>query len=324
MMHRVEPETRAGYWLYLPEDYVATKGQRGDDQRWPIVVTFHGMRPWDDSGPQVREWEQEADRYGFIVIAPDLRTSDSFMQYPLRDPDLSYVRRDERATLAIMDEVCRTTNADPNRVLATSWSCGGYLAHFMVNRHPERFTCLAVRQSNFSPDLLDPRQVPRYRNMRVAIFFGEHDFKICRDESIEAVEWYRSLRFNVEAKYVSGLGHERTPQTAAAFFARTLGVPPKTPPDLGRMVLKDIPPEELGKYATNYRPRQTPQSGATASTGGPRRPPNTLFSEASPPPPVVKTPTRVPPRDPVRRPAPSVRTPPSVTQTPKRPTIQPY
>jgi len=65
------------------------------------VVTFHGMRPWDNSKPQVREWEQEADRYGFIVVAPDLRTSDTFMQYPLRDPDQPYVRRDEQATLAI-------------------------------------------------------------------------------------------------------------------------------------------------------------------------------------------------------------------------------
>jgi predicted esterase len=292
------------------------------------VVTFHGMRPWDDAGPQIREWQQEADRYGFIVIAPDLHTSDSFMQYPLRDPNLSYVKRDERATLAIMDEVFRTTNADPARVLATSWSCGGYLAHFMVNKHPERFSCLAVRQSNFSSEMLNPGQVSKYRRMRVAIFFGENDFKACRDESIEAVEWYRQFRFNVEAKYVSGLGHERTPQTAAAFFASSIGATPKTPPNLGNMVLKDIPPEELGKYATVPRPRKTPTNSgdSTASSSGSRRPPsNTLVFEASPSPTTVKPPTRVPPSEPLRRTTSSVRTPPAqTTETPKRRTITPY
>ncbi len=326
-LHRVEPETKTGYWLYLPEDYVANNGRRPDRQRWPLVVTFHGMRPWDDSGPQIREWEQEADRYGFIVIAPDLRTCDSLMQYPLRDANLSYVQADEKGTLAIMDEVFRTTNADPSRVLATSWSSGGYMAHYMVNRHPERFTCLAVRQSNFSEDLLNPMQVPKYRRMQVAIFFGENDFKPCRDESIRAVEWYRQYRFNVQARYVTGLGHERTPQTAAAFFAKSIGVDPKTPPDLGTMVLKDIPPEELGKYSSGPGGRSTPGGPAGGSLAAPsdagpsrRAPRNNLVfgsSQSSPHAPVVGSDSAHP------TPAGS-RGPRTLSATSKRPAMQPY
>lgn len=325
VLHRVEPETKSGYWLYLPEDYVAHNGRRADRQRWPLVVTFHGMRPWDDAGPQIREWQQEADRYGFIVIAPELRTCDSLMQYPLRDANLSYVQADEKGVLAIMDEVFRTTNADPSRVLATSWSSGGYLAHFMVNRHPERFSCLAVKQSNFSDALLNPLQVPRYRQMRIAVFFGENDLPACREESVRAVEWYRQYRFNVQAKYVTGLGHERTPQTAAAFFASSAGVTPKTPPSLGTMVLKDISPEELARYSSRPPGRQPPEGGVmTASgTGFSRKPAsNSLFldgkeSQARPP-------ARVPPAEPVRRSPPAVRTPPEMTETPKRRTVQPY
>src|SRR5690606_13428938 len=179
---------------------------------------------------------------------------------------------------------------------ATSWSCGGYLAHYMVNRHPERFTCLAVKQSNFSEDLLNPMQVPKYRRMRVAVFFGENDLPACREESIRAVEWYRQYRFNVAAKYVTGLGHERTPQTAAAFFASNIGVTPRTPPDLGTLVLKDIPPEELGKYSSRPAGRRPPDgdSRPTAAEGTrPRRPASeSLFSEG---------PTQVPPADPLRR-----------------------
>ena len=205
----IEPETRTPYYLYLPEDYVRNKGRREDHTRWPTVVTFHGLRPYDDAHPQVREWQEEADRYGFVVIAPELRTCDSLtMQFPLRDPTLPYVQQDERAVLAIMDEVFRRTNADPARVLATSFSSGGYMAHYLVNKYPERFTTLAVRGSNFSPSMLDPARVSRYRNMKVGIFFGENDFKVCRDESLQAVDWYRRNRFQVVAKMVKGLGHE--------------------------------------------------------------------------------------------------------------------
>ncbi len=82
----VEPETQTGYWLYLPEDYVANSGKHPNQRRWPVVVTLHGLKPYDNAGPQVRCWQQEADRYGLIVIAPGLRTCDSLtMQYPLRD-----------------------------------------------------------------------------------------------------------------------------------------------------------------------------------------------------------------------------------------------
>lgn len=334
-LHRVEHQTRAGYYLYLPDDYVANNGKRPDRQRWPVVVTFHGMRPWDDARPQVREWQQEADRYGLIVIAPELRTSDSFMQYPLRNPDLPYVKRDEKATLAIMDEVFRTTNADPSNVLATSWSCGGYLAHFMVNRHPERFSCLAVRQSNFNEEMLSVSRVPQYRNMRIGIFFGENDLPACRQESIRAVEWYRKYHFPVSAKYVSGLGHERTPQTAAAFFAASIGIPPKTPPDLARLVLKDIPTDDMSSLRTSRAERKPPAPAAAPSVASSsvveRKPPerNMIFDQPAEPETASltpKPPTRVPPADTSRRPVATLRPPPAVGETPRRPIRpqQPY
>ena len=261
--HQVEPITGSSYWLYLPDDYMKNDGQRADGRRWPLVVTFHGMKPWDNAGPQCREWQEEADRYGFIILAPQLRTCDSFMQFPLKDRTLPYVMHDERAVLAMMDEVFRRTNADPTRVLSTSWSSGGYIAHFMVNQYPERFTVLAVRQSNFSEHLLDAANAPAYRNMRIGIFFGENDLPVCRNESLKAVEWYRHHHFHVDAKLVSGLGHERTPQTAAAYFALAIGVKPKTPPRLYR-VMEDIPIDQLEKLRRKQSRRRSPSPGPVA------------------------------------------------------------
>lgn len=346
-MQLVEPETRTTYWLYLPEEYVKNNGQHAKGERWPLVVTLHGLRPYDNAVWQNREWQEEADRYGFIVLAPDLRTCDSLtMQFPLHDPTLSYVKEDERAILAIMDDVFRRTNADPTRVLVTSFSSGGYLAHFMANQHPERFTVLAVRGSNFNRDLLSPAQISKYRHMPIGIFFGQNDLPVCRTESMEAIEWYRQHRFHVEAKMVNGMGHERRPQVAAAYFARAVGVSPKTPPDLGGLVVMDIPGQESS--ATPPRPLPKPilpttpppdlaaSSTLPSATGGRKatvpvreKPPaggELIFSgsDAVSGAASSRQPRQVEPTRPTARPLPSVNTNSRSTATPKRPIRQPY
>ncbi len=331
----VEPETRTGYWLYLPEDYVKNDGKHPNNERWPVVLTLHGLKPYDNANPQVRSWQQEADRYRFIVIAPELRTCDSLtMQFPLRDRSLPYVQKDERAILAIMDEVFRQTNADPSRVLATSFSSGGYMAHLIVNRYPERFSCLVVMGSNFGESLLDTTQLPKYRRMKIGIFFGENDFKVCREESTRAVEWYRRYRFEVEAKKVAGLGHQRRPQTAAAFFASCIGVVPKTPPELGSLVMQEVLPVEEYRPASRRRvihrttPRPAPRRTGAVSPGvRPRTAGGNLIysaAPASPPAEGGKGSIEVAPTNSPLRVATPTRSWPARSQTPRRPVPRAY
>ncbi len=255
--HIQEPSTKAWYHLYLPVDYVRNNGVHPDYpkvKQWPLVMTFHGMKPYDNALPQEREWEQEADTYGYIVCAPQLNTSDSFMQFPLRK-EHSYVLRDRRNVLAIMNHVFATTRADPSRVLSTSWSCGGYLAHYFPNRFPDKFCCIATRLSNFCADLMVEATVPRYKNVPVAIFIGDGDFPACKEESELAVAWYKTRGFDVEGKMIDRMGHRRIPQTAAAFFAKTLGIDPRRPIEAARTLRKlqmtryDPPAELLRKMA---------------------------------------------------------------------------
>jgi len=225
---RLEPATKTWYHLYLPVDYVRNNGQHPNlnVKRWPLVMTFHGMKPYDNALPQEREWEQEADNYGYIVCAPQLETSDSFMEYPLTK-EHSYVLRDKRNVIAVMDHVFATTLADPRRVLSTSWSCGGYLAHYFPNRFPDRFSCIATRLSNFSSKLMIEETVPQYKDrVAVAVFLGDSDFPACKYESEEAVAWYKARGFNVSGKQIDNMGHQRIPQTAAAFFAEHLKIEP--------------------------------------------------------------------------------------------------
>ncbi len=220
----VEPSTKRGYWLYLPREL----GDKAEPKRMarplPLVVSFHGMKPFDCANAQAREWQTEADRYGFIVIAPVLRAADVLGQFPVRRLDRAF-ERDEQTTLAILDHVFATTPADLRNVLSTSWSSGGYMAHYMLNRHPRRFTCLAVRQSNFSVAVLDGERTPASRRHPVLIVGTQNDFAICRRESKRAVKWYRQHGYqNVSWITLRALGHERTPDVAADFFARVAGV----------------------------------------------------------------------------------------------------
>lgn len=230
LTREVEPRLKAGYWRYLPAPYTRASEAGRKARRWPLVVTFHGMKPFDNAYPQAREWEQEADRYGFIVVAPELSAPDVLAEFPLRTEHAAF-KNDETATLAVLDHVFATTQADPSNVLATSWSSGGYMAHFMVNRHPDRFTCLAVRQSNFSSSVLSVSDAPRSRFHPILIANTENDFAICLRESTEAVRWYEANGYqNVWWIKVRGLGHERTPDMAADFFGRIAGVTPSGPP----------------------------------------------------------------------------------------------
>jgi dienelactone hydrolase len=289
-----EPSTKTWYHLYLPVDYVKNNGRHptGRSSKWPLVMTFHGMKPYDNALPQEREWEKEADFYGYVVCAPELRSCDSFMEYPLTR-EHSYVLKDKSSVLAIMDHIFRTTQADPKRVLSTSWSCGGYLAHYFPNRFPNRFSCIATRLSNFSSSLMSEATVPQYKDrLPVAIFIGDGDFPACKVESEEAVAWYQTRGFRVRGKMIDNMGHRRIPQTAAAFFAEQIGIEPLHPADAAATVAQVA--------MTDYNPpgellaRFTPPRGIAAfngSTFASAQPSRTETSRLTRPP--VAPPTRV-------------------------------
>jgi poly(3-hydroxybutyrate) depolymerase len=301
-----EPTTGRGYWLYLPKTYVQSGEDQRAERRWPIVVTFHGMKPFDGAHAQACEWEQEADRFGFVVIAPELAAPDVLRQFPLREVTPA-LKEDERASVAIVHTVASNTHADATNVLATSWSSGGYMAHYMLNRHPEVFTCLGVRQSNFSASVLDPAMTAQSQQHPILILNTENDFAVCVKESREAIQWYESHGYRHFAWLtIKALGHERTPDIAAAFFGQVAGVKPMWPQEalvqrqaidgnptalallagkaaaFGRPALADASRSPVGTRAsappapppTQQRPvTLMAQHGAGWDTAGPDRPP---------------------------------------------------
>ncbi len=266
LTHETEPRTGRGYYLYLPQSYVKSDADARRQRRWPLVMTFHGMKPFDTAPAQANEWQQEADRYGYVVVAPELRAPDVLRQFPVRTVSEAF-KSDEVASLAILDRVLADTDADPSNVLATSWSSGGYMAHYMVNRHPTRFTCLAVRQSNFSKTILDTSRVSESRYHPILIVNTQNDFKVCQEESAEAVQWYENHGYqNMWWLKVSELGHERTPDMAADFFGRVAGVGPTgSSPVLAQRTVIDGNPEGIAMLAGKLPDLQYPPSLASSA-----------------------------------------------------------
>ena len=253
-------ETERPYFLYLPRGYKST------GRAYPVVVSYHGLSPFDSASAQVKEWQQEADRYGFIVVVPVLKSAQ--FGHPLRPPRISNpFLIDEAVTLEVLDHVFKTTNSDRQHVLATSWSYGGYMAHFIINRHPELFSALAVRQSGFSDDLLDPSRASTYQRIPIGIFCTENDFAQCRRESQQAAVWYAQRGFDVTLAQFASLGHQRTPGPAAAFFARHCQRPANTPPDELAFLQVDSPPHLRDFIAKNAGKVPVPTSRPAVQPG---------------------------------------------------------
>lgn len=219
-----EPQTNGKYYLYLPAGYDTSK-------TYPLVVTIHGLPPFDTADMQIREWQSTADKYGLIVIAPILGGSNQLM---LKSNMISAgVKRDERIVINAMNHVLSHTAADPDRVLITAWSSGGLLMHYLANQRPDRFTALCSRGCWFRADILDEDSARRMaeRNFPLMIFYGQGDSLNVKLDSNSAIKWYESMGFNVESSVIlqsmwfvrtvfGGLGHDRRPGVAAEFFQR--------------------------------------------------------------------------------------------------------
>jgi hypothetical protein len=163
------------------------------------------------------------------------------------------------------------------------------MAHYMLNRHPDRFTCLAVRQSNFSPTVLHPDLTRRSLYHPILIINTENDFAVCKRESREAVQWYETHGYKNEFWIViKSSGHERTPDLAAYFFGLVSGVQPNSPPRVlvrrqaidgneegiaflsGEVARFDVPPPSgLASWQTPPAPLQMASGESWDSAGAP-------------------------------------------------------
>ncbi len=116
------------YHVRLPADYDATR-------KWPVVVFLHGYVPeTSKADPWVlppTQWQMAADR-GLILCLPHGRRNTDFLGIGEVD------------VLRVIEELQRFYSVDPDRVLLTGCSMGGYGGWAIGLRQPDRFAALSL------------------------------------------------------------------------------------------------------------------------------------------------------------------------------------
>jgi len=203
----------AGYWIYVPSYY-------SEEKTWPLVITLHGTHGWDSSTAQMKEWKALAEDKGFIVVAPAMSSVQGILPVnrTLWNQDLE---RDEKVILELLDEICGTYAVDPQAVLLTGFSAGGYPMWYTGLRHPERFNMLIARACNSSLDIFE--NIPlneTVRRLPIMIFWGKDDLQEIARQSWASVQWLSQHGFKRMAYDKIGGGHLRRPSQTYKYWMK--------------------------------------------------------------------------------------------------------
>ena len=201
-----DPATSRPYCLYVPSGYKARKA-------CPLVISCHGTVPYDRAEHQVREFQAVAEENGWIVAAPELKGTDGI----LGDGNEA-VSGNEKEVLSLLELLAGKYNIDRANVLLTGFSGGAFAAYGIGLRHPEAFSCLAIRSGNFNAKVL-PRELPAAaKKMLILIYYSQNDPGAITEQSKRAVQFLKEAGADPNVRMLEGAGHVRRPETAAEFF----------------------------------------------------------------------------------------------------------
>lgn len=189
--------TRARFQLFLPRDYAPSTSRR-----WPLMVFLHGAGERGDDlsrvlvhGPPA--WAATHPDFPFVLISPQCPAGDTW-----RVPELQ----------ALLDYALEHYAVDPDRVVLTGISMGGFGAWRWALDHPERFAAVAPICGGGTPiqALLyaDSRRGRALRALPFWAFHGERDTVVVPQESTRMVETLRAAGCSVELTLYPDVGHD--------------------------------------------------------------------------------------------------------------------
>ena len=218
----VEPRTGRTYRYYVPSYY-------SPDRSWPLVVTLHGTTPiWDGYRRQVDEWKALAEKNGFIVVAPDLRGAEGILPR-IRSVWYKDLESDERAILAIMDELESRYRIDRQAVMLTGFSAGGFPMYWTGLRNPTQFSMLVARACNGDQKMAErAASAGADRSPAIFIFCGKADI-LLRNSAWKAYRFFRERGYSARRKSIDG-AHWRRPDVAWQHWKASLPERYRRPP----------------------------------------------------------------------------------------------
>ncbi|MFW6132463.1 MAG: hypothetical protein ACOC8F_01100 [Planctomycetota bacterium] len=209
-----DPSTGRGFYYYVPSTY-------RHDRAAPVIVSCHGTPPYDVAQHHVREWKALAERHGCIVLCPELVGTDGI----LGDGPLAGMFADERYILSLISLFGYRYNIDRANVMITGFSGGGFPTYWVGLRHPDVFSVIAARNSNFSEANTDGWFPDEARRTAVLVYYGSNDPGAIQGQSRNAIRYLRGEGFSVQEKVLRGLGHQRKPEVAMDFFLAHMNEP---------------------------------------------------------------------------------------------------
>jgi len=215
-----ESTTGRVYHLYIPTTY-------NPKRAYPLVLTAQGTFPFDQAAGQRDRWVDVAERYGLIVCSADFDSATGFLAIPADHPAPELVR-DDQAAMAILKEIRSRYNVNPDAIMITGWSGGGFPAHYIGMSHPDVFRCIVGRTANFKEGLVSDDVALRARHMHVYVFFGEGDLPGFDTQNRDANFWYTVRGFrNFVIRRLPG-GHDPNQTEAARYFLNVVNHWPAT------------------------------------------------------------------------------------------------
>jgi polyhydroxybutyrate depolymerase len=149
-------ESERRYRCHVPESYNAAEPT-------PLIIAFHGGGGNPESMIRLSGLNEKSEEAGFIVAYPygSGRNPDRGLTFNGGDccgyaqrrgvDDVAFVR-------ALLDDLERAANVDPNRVFATGLSNGGIMTYYVASELSERIAAIAPIAGPMMTDSCDPKR----------------------------------------------------------------------------------------------------------------------------------------------------------------------
>ncbi|MCO6458278.1 MAG: prolyl oligopeptidase family serine peptidase [Pirellulaceae bacterium] len=160
-----------GYQLFLPPGY----GEQ--EKRWPLMLFLHGRG--ESNGPLslVKKWGPPLlvdtnPEFPFILVSPQCPREDAWNR-PTQ----------QKLLVALLDDIAKRYQVDPDRVYLTGLSMGGYGSWTLAAAHPDRFAAVAPICGGGNAE-----DASRLKDLPIWVFHGDQDRAVPIERSQAMVE----------------------------------------------------------------------------------------------------------------------------------------
>ena len=183
-------------------------------KRYPLVLFLHGAgeRGQDNERPkghfpEVMRGDENRKAYPCFVLAPQCPEHKQWVNASWGDkeskPTADTPSDPLKAAITALEEVVRTHPIDPDRIILTGLSMGGYGTWDLATRHADWFSAAAAICGGG-----DERLAHRLAGLPLEVWHGSEDGVVPPIRSQKMVDTMRALGLEVNYTELPGVGHD--------------------------------------------------------------------------------------------------------------------